>query len=214
MIDFDALEELYESIREDSNFEHLRAGHNRLVGGEGDNPQAMIIGEAPGAEELMSGRPFVGPSGRVLRSLMSIAGFHAEWVGKLTGAIVPPKCNHGVPPNCWLTNVVKYRPLRNRTPTLKEIADFRPYLRREWIHIGRPQLIVTVGGVAAQAVFGKSIPVLERAGYPWFVKHAATAKTVCVWPMVHPSYALRNKEYRSTMERHWTELQSWRANFS
>src|SRR5882762_2927236 len=74
-IDWDELETLGTEQFHDRHFRELGP---TLVPGEGDNPIAFIIGEAPGAQEVIKGRPFVGPSGRVQRQLMSFAGLHVR----------------------------------------------------------------------------------------------------------------------------------------
>src|SRR5688500_16998698 len=84
------------------------------VAGEGDNPEAFIIGEAPGAQEEAQQRPFVGPAGVVMRDLMAIAGLYAHIPRDGKPKVINNR--HGLE-NCWLTNVVKFRPPRNRKPT-------------------------------------------------------------------------------------------------
>ncbi len=190
------LEDLYELMREDSVWDDLRKGKNRLVPGEGarDKPKAFIIGEAPGAEEAMALRPFVGKSGKVLRQLMASANLYTfDWEN------VEEK-RYGVA-NAWLTNVVKYRPPSNRTPTPYEIKLARPYLRKEWELVGSPQLIIPVGAVALYAVMGRPKSITGNAGNPF---RSESGKIV--WPMLHPAYGLRNEEARADMEKHWKVL--------
>jgi uracil-DNA glycosylase len=208
-VNWETLEDLYEEIRRDVSFAHLRKGKNRLVPGEGDNPQVMLIGEAPGAQEAMKLRPFVGPSGVMLRRLMDLAGLWST-----------PKWSHGHPdfpettgetsPNCWLTNVVKYRPPKNRTPLWTEIQDARPYLRREWEAIGCPSVIVAIGSAAFTAVVGRKRGILQRAGNPFsYSRGNKNPNTIVVWPMIHPGYGLRNEHIRPKMEEHWSTLGNW-----
>jgi uracil-DNA glycosylase family 4 len=181
----------------------------RYVGGEGDNPEAFIIGEAPGADEDVKGRPFIGRAGIVLRQLMELANLYSEHRSLETGA-----------PNCWLTNVVKFRPLpRNRTPVWEEIQAFRPLLKQEWVAVGKPRLIIPVGGVALSAVLGhQRTSILRAAGKcHWYRAHYGHADTLrftelAVWPMVHPSFALRQKQDRlkELLEQDWERLGEWR----
>lgn len=181
-----ALSILYDNMRSDMLFDHFRQIHGRLVEGEGpNNPDCMIIGEAPGGEELTAGRPFVGRAGRVLRQLMHFAGLSTE-------------------SNTWLTNVVKYRPERNRTPYYVEIRNSMPYLRKEHRLIGKPQIIIPVGTPAWVAVtMGTSGGIMRVAG------RMQMRKGYYVWPMIHPSYALRNESMRPTVEHHWEKLGDW-----
>lgn len=187
-------EELYEAMREDANFADLRRGRNPLVPGEGIQPApVMIVGEAPGADEVMALRPFVGASGQVLRQLMHIGQLCSD----------DSRCEH--PANCWLTNAVKYRPPRNRTPTLVELMHSRPYLVAEWELIGKPRLIIPVGAAALTAVRGKQSSIGQFAGKPYSVKGNRIT-----WPMFHPAYGLRGSaKLRETIEGHWEKLAEW-----
>lgn len=204
MVRWGKLDALYTEIAEDVSFSHLRKGNNRLVPGEGDgNPYVMIIGEAPGATEALRGRPFVGAAGRVLRQLMYYVGLnsyddHAE-------------------KNCWVTNVVKYRPTinstKNRTPTPQEIKDFRPYLRREWRYIGSPQIIITIGAVPLTAILGRKLSIHMRAGKQFDNYNSErTPQIITVWPMYHTAYGLRNEAIRGDIEHHWKRLGEWLDN--
>ena len=213
MINRNGLINLHEEIRSDPAFEHLRAGKQPLIPGEGDKPIAFIIGEAPGAVEVMKGRPFVGPAGEVMRELMDIAGLWAtpQWS---RGSDKFPETTGEILPNCWLTNVIKYRPPMNRTPTLPEIKASRKYIRREWELVGRPKMIIPVGAVALTCVMGKPMSILKHAGIAEFKTTRPTLKNpfpeaITVWPMIHPSYALRNKEMQPTLEQQWEKLGEW-----
>lgn len=165
------------------------------VSGEGDRPKAMLFGEAPGAQEELNLRPFVGPAGMVLRELMSFCGLYADpW---------HVKCN------CWLTNVVKFRPPRNRTPSMKEILVAREGLRWEWETIGRPSLIIPVGGVALTALTGRPMSILRWSGRLWEVSSRTTGQQLYVWPMIHPSFGLRQPAMRDLLEKDWLNLGAW-----
>jgi len=177
------------------------------VPGEGGNPMAFIIGEAPGAQEVMQRRPFVGPAGRVLRDLMSVAGLWAteQWSN---GSDDHPETVGAVPPNCWLTNVVKFRPPGNRKPTEQEIKAARFSLRQEWVAVGRPDIIILVGGTALEAVLGHRESILRSAGKC----HTARSKyghMLYVWPMVHPAFGLHNPAMQPIIERDWELLGEW-----
>src|ERR1700748_3193813 len=88
------------------------------VPGEGGNPQAFIIGEAPGATEDITRRPFTGPCA-VIHELMELAGL-------CTGNLAD-----GSKANAWITNVCKFRPPGNRNPSNAEIKAFRGLLQDE-----------------------------------------------------------------------------------
>jgi DNA polymerase len=176
----------------------------RYVPGEGDNPQAFIIGEAPGAQEDIAGRPFVGAAGNVLRQLMDIAGLWAT----------DSRCDPSKPANCWLTNVLKFRPPGNRNPTDVEIKAFRPLLMDEWEAVGAPSLIIPVGSVALRAVTGKPMSILRTAGKHHSYLSAKTGKQLHIWPMVHPAFGLRTPDVQPMLEADWGNLGRWRAAHS
>lgn len=101
----------------------------------------MLVGEAPGAEEDESGRPFVGRAGRLLDALLEKAGIARS--------------------DCYVTNVVKCRPPANRTPTQIEISGCATYLYNE-IEDQQPKVIVCLGVTALKALTGKSAITRER----------------------------------------------------
>jgi uracil-DNA glycosylase family 4 len=182
------LADVYEAYRSDSGFDHLRTDGIVLVPGEGSSaPKVMIVGEAPGAMENTLRRPFVGASGAVLRSLITD-------VAKLR------------PEDYFITNVVKYRPPGNRTPTGTEIQRSLAYLRQEWGAVGGPPVLIAVGAVAKVALC-HDVPggILSNSGKSF----AAPAGPGRRWIMTHPAYALRNEVYRPTMEEHWERFGSW-----
>lgn len=202
------LDRAYERMRTDTAFEHLRTKGNPLIEGEGGNPIALIIGEAPGAIEVVKKRPFVGPAGYVLRQLMAHAGLHATGIGGKSDWVAT-EWN----PNCWLTNVVKWRPPSNRTPTIEEIKAARPHLRAEWVAIGKPDIIITVGSPALTAVTGRQQSILARAGQMFsHFDSEREPQSIVFWPMIHPAFALRNEHIRPTVESHWDRLRVWLAN--
>lgn len=172
--------------------------HSQYVGGEGEDehPRVMIIGEAPGAEEVMRKRPFVGPAGRVLRQLMQIPRLRTQ--DDSLGAA-----------NCWLTNAVKFRPPRNRTPFPTEIMSVRHLLREEWKAVGTPRIIIPVGNVALHALVGKRVSILAHSGWVHIQQSNVDGEPLWVWPMIHPSYGLRNKPMQPVLERDWGKLGEW-----
>ena len=120
---------------------------NALVFGEGPkNPVLMLIGEAPGEQESLQGRPFVGKAGKNLDRFLELAGLRREEI--------------------YIANTVKYRPTRtgktgrlsNRPPTREEVALFRPWLLREIAVVG-PRAIATLGNTPLQALAGRSATI-------------------------------------------------------
>ena len=122
----------------------LYPGAKNLVFGEGSpSARLMFIGEAPGAEEDLQGRPFVGAAGRVLNNLLNKLGLPREEV--------------------YITNVVKSRPPENRDPEPDEIAACLPFLKMQIAAI-QPKVIVTLGKIATQALLGTREPITKLRG--------------------------------------------------
>ncbi len=160
--------------------------HSKYVEGEGSNaPVAFVVGEAPGAEEEMRRRAFIGPGMLALRQLMRL--------GQLD------------PTDCWLTHAVKFRTPGNRQPLPSEIKAFRPLLMAEWRAVGKPELIIPIGGTAYEAVTGKHGSINNAAGKPLKMTSGVT-----VYPMIHPSYGLRgNDQAKERLETDWEKFGEW-----
>jgi uracil-DNA glycosylase len=174
-----ALDDVNTAYEADPAFRHLRAT-SRFVPGVGSlEPRAIFIGEAPGVNEDRVGEPFVGASGRLLNDLMHAIG--------LTRA------------NCYITNVVKYRPPDNRTPTEEEIDAARPHLRAELGAFEDRPPVVLLGRVALHLVdentaISRAHGVPIRRG-PW-----------TFLPVYHPAAALRNGALRKVMADEFLSL--------
>jgi uracil-DNA glycosylase family 4 len=126
----------------------LADSRTTVVFGEGDaHAGLMVIGEGPGREEDLQGRPFVGRSGQLLdRLLLEEAGLRRQEV--------------------YIANVVKCRPPGNRDPRPDEIAACRPYLDQQIALIG-PRVILTLGNFATRAMLGTSQGITRLRGRAW-----------------------------------------------
>ncbi len=145
------------------------ADQSRFAGGTGplDAP-IMLVGEALGHHEEVAGRPFVGPAGQLLSRALNQAG-------------IPRMA-------CYITNVVKYRPPRNRTPYQFEILASRSCLHQE-IAIVQPLTVVALGTVAARCLSQD-----WRTGIfaPWVLPGGDFSAEVLY--LRHPAYVLREGE--------------------
>jgi DNA polymerase len=144
----------------------LSKGRKNIVFGEG-NPYAklMFVGEGPGGDEDIQGRPFVGEAGQVLNSLINKRGWKRDEV--------------------YIANIVKCRPPGNRAPEEDEIATCRPFVERQ-IEIIRPKVIISLGNVATHSLLGIKIPISKARG------NFFSYKDIPVMPTFHPAYFLRN----------------------
>ena len=137
-----------------------------VVPGEG-NPSArvMFIGEGPGQEEDLHGRPFVGPSGALLTRMLHAIGLERTEV--------------------YICNVVKCRPPRNRNPEPEEAAACLNYLRAQ-VALVRPRIIVLLGRVACRYTLNEDVFVTRDHG-KWYER-----KGTLMMPTFHPSALLRD----------------------
>ncbi|HEY6020270.1 MAG TPA: uracil-DNA glycosylase [Candidatus Paceibacterota bacterium] len=200
------IDDIYEKIKYDQAFDHLRQSSNPFVPGEGatDGARAFIIGEAPGAYEAVKRRPFVGPAGKVQRQLMELARLWS--VEHYAPGI---QYNKHREPNCWLTNVLHYRPPRNRKPTPTEIEASRPYIVDEWKAVGSPRIIVAVGASALAAIAPDLHASILKIAGTCLERIDRHRKPIYVWPMIHPAFGLRNKAVQPLIERDWQRLAEW-----
>jgi DNA polymerase len=137
-----------------------------IVFGEG-NPDAdlMFIGEGPGKDEDLQGRPFVGEAGKLLTSLINKMGFSREDV--------------------YIGNIVKCRPPMNRDPEDDEIGTCIQFIRRQ-IGIIQPRVIMSLGRIALHALTGVKHPITKTRG------HFLSYGSIRLMPTFHPAYLLRN----------------------
>ena len=149
----------------------LRATATQTVFADG-NPQAglVFVGEAPGAEEDRSGRPFVGPAGQFLdRMLASIGLTRADYL---------------------ITNVVPWRPPGNRNPTEQEIQACLPFLLRH-IALLRPRRLVLLGKMSSNALTGSTQGITRLRGNWMPAPIPGLDEPIPALPMLHPAYLLR-----------------------
>ena len=158
-----------------------------LVFGEG-NPDAdlLIIGEAPGEDEDLQGRPFVGRAGQLLDRILESARIERE--------------------DIYITNILKYRPPNNRNPKPEEILASEPLLL-EQLKLIRPQIIGTLGNFPTQFFAGTKDGITKTRGR-WF-----DWRGVRVFPMFHPAYLLRNpsREKGSPKWLMWEDVRELKA---
>ena len=148
----------------------LRTTATQLVFADG-NPQSrvMFVGEAPGHDEDVIGRPFVGRSGKLLDLMMAAIGLDRTKV--------------------YIANVVPWRPPGNRTPTPQETAICLPFIRRQ-IELANPDLLVCLGGPAMQTLLGIKDGITRARGrwYPF----DTGSREIRALATFHPAFLLRS----------------------
>lgn len=199
MTAFDQLEILYaeERIRLESlpaSAEKDGAYTTPVFGCGNPGADVLLVGEAPGAEETLAGRPFVGKAGKQLDALLSRIGVDRDAI--------------------YITNVVKYRPVvqsarsvRNRTPDKTEWVSGLPLLRAELLTIC-PRLIVTLGNTPLSAVrtLASAAPATIGAVHGASQQLQLDTHTFIHVPLYHPASGIYNRALVEVMERDIEQL--------
>ena len=162
-----------------------------LVFGEGkaDHPPVMLIGEAPGEQESLQGRPFVGKAGKNLDGFLAALEMRRE--------------------DIYISNVVKIRPTKvsekgrvsNRPPNKEELALFTPFLYEEILRV-QPGMIVTLGNVALKALCGQKAVIGDMHGKPAqvTVTHEKQSAAFSLFPLYHPASIIYNRSLQAVYD--------------
>ena len=158
----------------------LYKSRTQAVPGEG-NRQArlMFVGEAPGRDEDLQGRPFVGRAGQLLTRIIQAMGFDRQEV--------------------YIANVIKCRPPENRTPKPEEVRACSPYLLKQ-IELIKPKVIVALGKVATEFLLKTDLPMSDLRG------NFGEFMGIPVMPTFHPSYLVRNEGNKEIKRMVWEDM--------
>ena len=170
------LEQIKADIIKNNVCPNLAREAKNLVMGDGDiDAKIVIIGEAPGKKEDESGLPFRGAAGKFLNEMLDSVGIERKDV--------------------FITNIVKYRPPKNRDPSKIEKAEFWPYLLRQ-LDIIQPKVVVTLGRHSMGYFLPQAI-IGDVHGQPSAVKIDNLKLTVV--PLYHPAAALYRRSMREIL---------------
>jgi DNA polymerase len=133
-----------------------------------EKARLMLIGEAPGRDEDMQGKPFVGRAGQLLDRMLAAIGLSAE--------------------NVHITNTVYWRPPGNRTPTPQEAQACRPFLERQ-VELVAPKIVVLLGGAAAKHILDVPEGIMRIRGK--FRDVVIGSLQLRALATLHPAYLLR-----------------------
>jgi DNA polymerase len=133
-----------------------------------EDARLMLIGEAPGRDEDLSGKPFVGRAGQLLDRMLAAIGLTEEHV--------------------YITNTVYWRPPGNRTPTPAEVEACAPFLARQ-IELLAPDVLVLLGGAAAKTILGVTEGIMRLRG-KW-LSYPCAGRDIATLATLHPAYLLR-----------------------
>ena len=143
--------------------------------------QLVFVGEAPGRDEDLQGKPFVGAAGQLLTKMIEAMGLRRQDV--------------------YICNVLKDRPPGNRTPLPEEVDACLPFLR-EQLSIIHPRVICTLGAVATKALLGPNVSITKVRG------EVRDYEGIPLVPTFHPAYLLRNPPAKKLA---WADLKKVKA---
>ncbi len=133
----------------------------------------MLVGEAPGREEDLEGRPFVGAAGKLLAQELAKAGLRDE--------------------DIYIANVLKCRPPGNRDPLPEEIEACLPYLKRQ-IGILHPRIICSLGKFATQVLLSTQQGITSLRGKPQLYE-----EDIIIIPTLHPAACIYNPSWKNLL---------------
>ncbi len=144
-----------------------------VVFGHGPIPcNVMIIGEGPGEQEDLQGKPFIGKAGQLLTKILESVGIDRER-------------------DVFIANTVKCRPPQNRTPVNEEIESCKPFLIRQ-IQLVQPKILLLLGAPALKTILEEKLTITKVRGN-WYTTPVSYMKDpLYIMPVFHPSYLLRN----------------------
>ena len=159
----------------------LKKNATNLVFSDGNvNSKIMIIGEGPGANEDIEGKPFVGRAGKLLDKMLNAIQLDRKKV--------------------YISNVVNFRPPANRKPTELEIKRYLPYLVNH-IEIINPKILLLLGSTALNALIGNEV-VISKARGKWTQKNIGSVKPWII-ASFHPAFLMRQPEQKKLA---WIDL--------
>jgi uracil-DNA glycosylase family 4 len=147
-----------------------------------DGARLMLIGEAPGRDEDLQGKPFVGRAGKLLDRMLDAIGLSEDQV--------------------YITNTVYWRPPGNRTPTPEEVEACAPFLARQ-IELNAPDVLVLLGNAAAKNILHVTEGIMRLRG-KWLIYRSGD-REIPALATLHPAYLLRNPEAKRLV---WRDLLS------
>ncbi len=189
--DLEKIEKEILNLKKSPLFKYRTENNYLPVIGEGSlEAKIMFIGEAPGKNEALTGKPFCGASGKLLNELLASINLKREDV--------------------YITNIVKDRPPENRDPKEDEIKIYGPFLDRQ-IEIINPQIIATLGRFSMQYIFEnfgleKELePISKMHGKNFEIK--TNFGKVKIIPLYHPAAAIYNQHLKETLRKDFLLLE-------
>ena len=183
----DSLEIISDEIKSCTACSLCKTRKNAVPGEGAEQPEVMVIGEGPGADEDTTGRPFVGRAGQLL--------------DKMLAAIDLSRTS-----NCFIANVIKCRPPGNRDPRPEETTACASFLERQ-ILLLKPKIILSAGRISAQTLLKTQETTGKLRGNIGKIRVGDTIIPLIV--TYHPSALLRNEEYKRPAWEDLKMLRGW-----
>jgi uracil-DNA glycosylase len=177
------LNELIKAIKDFDECGLKHTANNAVIGEGIVDAEILVMGEAPGAQEDLEGRPFCGDSGKLLDLMLSSIGLSRS-------------------KNIFITNTVFWRPPANRKPTNQELVMCLPFIERI-ISFIKPKLILMVGSVSSSNLTGQNIPMSELRKKPHEYSNQYLKHMVNCFSIFHPAFLLRQPSQKKTT---WFDL--------
>lgn len=160
-------------VKDCSLCSELCKNRTQIVNGEGDEEaKILFVGEAPGENEDIEGRPFIGKSGKILRE------------------VIDNQVDHSF----RITNSVRCRPPNNRDPKNSEIENCKKFLYKEIKQVN-PDYIIALGKIPSKSILGKDVSTVKQAGEENSINIDGKSFSVIICP--HPAATLYNNDYES-----------------
>ena len=174
------LERLKKSISNIKNCS-LKASATNMVFSDG-NPKSkiMLIGEAPGSNEDQEGLPFVGRAGTLLDKMLASINLDRK--------------------NVYISNIINYRPPKNRRPTDEEMSRYLPFVKKH-VEIIAPKILVLLGSTAMNALIGNDV-VISKVRGKWIEKEFGQHRTSVIVTF-HPAFLMRQPTQKKLA---WVDL--------
>lgn len=190
--DLEKIEKEILNLKKSPLFKYRTENNYLPVIGEGSlEAKIMFIGEAPGKNEALTGKPFCGASGKLLNELLNSINLKREDV--------------------YITNIVKDRPPENRDPKEDEIKIYGPFLDHQ-IEIIKPQIIATLGRFSMKYIFERYSPQeeLKTIGemHGKIFETTISKKKIKIIPLYHPAAAIYNQHLKETLKKDFLLLKS------
>jgi len=182
MNNINSLDELKDAILRFDKCELKKTAKNTVIADGNINSRIMLIGEAPGADEDEQGAPFVGRAGQLLNKMLAAINLDRNKV--------------------YITNIIPWRPPRNRQPSSEEIVLCLPFVQRH-IELINPEVLILLGGTATKALLMSDKGIMRLQGKWYEYDSYGLASPIATRVMFHPAFLLRSPGYK---KQAWEDL--------